>query len=93
MVSGICLAPALACVFAVIGDVVPAGTTTEAFAWLVTIFVMGNAIGTSLAGSVLENADLRAAFAAPALSACCGFLVLMASRLVRRDAGRLSANR
>ncbi|WP_344130469.1 MFS transporter [Saccharopolyspora halophila] len=93
VLSGICLAPALACVFAVIGDVVPAGTTTEAFAWLVTIFVMGNAIGTSLAGTALEHLSLEAAFTAPALSACCGFLVLTSARLMRARAERVSANR
>lgn len=93
VVSGICLAPALACVFAVIGDVVPAGTTTEAFAWLVTIFVMGNAIGTSSAGAALEGLSLEAVFIAPALSACCGFLVLASARLMRARAERVSANR
>lgn len=86
VVSGLFLAPALVCAFVVVGDSVPTGTTTEAFAWLVTIFMMGNALGTSVSGTVLENWGLAAAFAAPAVSAFLGCSVFLVSRAFRSSA-------
>lgn len=88
VLSGLSLAPALACAFAVVGAVVPTGTSTEAFAWLITIFMMGNAIGTSIGGAVLENWTLGAAFAAPAITAFAGYLVLTTSRRFRAPLGQ-----
>ncbi|WP_243789359.1 MFS transporter [Saccharopolyspora gloriosae] len=85
ILSGVSLAPALAGAFAVVGGSVPAGTTTEAFAWLVTIFMMGNAVGSTVAGTLLEHASLTAAFCAPPVSALLGFLVLLGSAVRRRS--------
>lgn len=48
--SGVFLAPALACAFIVVDRHAPAGTVTEAFSWLVTFFGVGAAIGTAVAG-------------------------------------------
>ncbi|WP_007024000.1 MFS transporter [Saccharomonospora iraqiensis] len=80
LISGLFLAPALACAFVVIGENVPAGTSTEAFAWLVTLFMMGNGLGTSVSGAVLDRWGLATAFVGPALAAFCGYLVLAVSR-------------
>ncbi|NYH80160.1 putative MFS family arabinose efflux permease [Actinopolyspora biskrensis] len=82
--SGISLAPALASAFAVVGSSVPSGTSTEAFAWLVTIFMAGNAAGSTLAGTLLQHIGLHAAFWAPPTSALCGFLVFTGLSAARR---------
>lgn len=41
VVSGLALPPTLACVFVLVGAATPAGTATEAFAWVVTGFGAG----------------------------------------------------
>lgn len=50
VVSGLFLAPALACAFVVVDRHAPRGTVTEAFSWLVTVFGVGAALGTGAAG-------------------------------------------
>ncbi|MEY9850060.1 MFS family permease [Streptacidiphilus sp. BW17] len=65
--SGLGLAPLLAAAFVLIAELAPAGTTTEAFAWLVTVFSTGNALGSAASG-VVVGSSLRAA----ALVACAG---------------------
>ncbi len=65
--SGLGLAPLLAAAFVLIAELAPAGTTTEAFAWLVTVFSTGNALGSAASGAVVGE-SLRAA----ALIACGG---------------------
>ncbi|MEY9878150.1 MFS family permease [Streptacidiphilus sp. MAP12-33] len=68
--SGLGLAPLLAAAFVLIAELAPAGTTTEAFAWLVTVFSTGNALGSAASGAVVGG-SLRAA----ALVACAGIAV------------------
>ncbi|QGK70885.1 MFS transporter [Allosaccharopolyspora coralli] len=80
VLSGLFLAPALACTFVVIGDSVPAGTTTEAFAWLITVFMMGNAVGSGVAGALLQQWGVAVAFVAPAASAFLALAVLASAR-------------
>ncbi|PBO21697.1 MFS transporter, partial [Streptomyces albidoflavus] len=53
VVSGLFLAPALACAFVVVDRHAPRGTVTEAFSWLVTVFGVGAALGTGAAGPCL----------------------------------------
>lgn len=83
VLSGLFLAPGLACAFVVIGENVPGDTATEAFAWLITVFMLGNALGSSVAGSVLQSWGIHAAFLAPAFSALLAALVLVASARFR----------
>jgi predicted MFS family arabinose efflux permease len=54
VVTGLFLAPVLTVVFVMVGDLAPAGTVTEAFAWLVTLFVSGSAAGSAVTGSAIE---------------------------------------
>lgn len=54
VVSGLFLAPALACAFVVVDRHAPRGTVTEAFSWLVTVFGVGAALGTGAAGPAVE---------------------------------------
>ncbi len=79
-VSGIFLAPALACSFVVVDRHAPAGTVTEAFSWLVTTFGVGAAAGTAVVGPVLEQAGTAAGFGVAGAGGVAAFLVLAATR-------------
>ncbi|ATL66202.1 MFS transporter [Nocardia terpenica] len=59
LLTGMFLAPTLASVWLLIGMLAPAGTTTEAFAWLVTLFAAGNSMGAALVGVVLTHASMH----------------------------------
>ncbi|WP_431045258.1 MFS transporter [Streptomyces sp. P1-3] len=78
--SGICLAPALACAFVVVDRHAPSGTVTEAFSWLVTMFVVGASVGTGAAGPVIEAGDVAAGFAVPGAAGAVALLVLVGAR-------------
>ncbi|MFF7728919.1 MFS transporter [Streptomyces sp. NPDC008001] len=73
--TGLFLAPVLTVVFVLVGDLAPAGTVTEAFAWLVTLMTAGVALGSAVTGTVLEEAG-------PAWAASCGVAGLAAGTLV-----------
>jgi MFS family permease len=81
-VSGIFLAPALACSFVVVDRHAPAGTVTEAFSWLVTTFGVGAAAGTAVVGPVLEQAGTPAGFGVAAAGGAAAFAVLVATQRV-----------
>jgi MFS family permease len=59
VVTGLFLAPLLTVTFVLIGDLAPRGTTTEAFAWLITLFAVGNSVGSGVVGVVLDRAGLH----------------------------------
>lgn len=69
LLSGVFLAPVLACAFVIVGEATPQGTVTEAFAWVVTIFVVGTSLGSTAAGITAQYLGLRAAFLLPGLAA------------------------
>lgn len=78
-VSGLGLAPLLAAAFVLIAELAPAGTTTEAFAWLVTLFASGNAMGSAVSGAVVGD-SLRAAAALACAGIAAGALLLLTTR-------------
>ena len=55
LVAGRAIAPTLAIAFALVDDLAPAGTMTEAFAWLATAESVGSALGSSLAGGIVTS--------------------------------------
>jgi MFS family permease len=61
-VAGASIAPTYAAVYALVERVAPAGTVTEAFAWLNTAAAIGAAAGAALAGSVADGAGPSATF-------------------------------
>lgn len=71
--SGLFLAPVLACTFLLLGRLAPPGTSTEAFSWLMASFVLGSSAGISLTGAALEYGGTRAGFVL-----ACGSAVLAA---------------
>jgi predicted MFS family arabinose efflux permease len=62
LVAGAAIAPVYATVYAIADRVAPAGTATEAFAWLTTAVAVGASIGAAGAGAVADHAGPPAAF-------------------------------
>ncbi|MEU4726835.1 MFS transporter [Streptomyces sp. NPDC023588] len=86
--AGVFLAPALACAFIVVDRHAPAGTVTEAFSWLVTFFGVGAAIGTAVAGPVVELGGTAAGFGVASVAGGAALAVLMVTQRVMATAGR-----
>ncbi|MEU9981401.1 MFS transporter [Streptomyces sp. NPDC050856] len=80
--SGVFLAPALACAFIVVDRHAPSGTVTEAFSWLVTTFGVGAALGMAAAGPAVELAGTSASFGVAGAGGIAALLVLLATRRV-----------
>ncbi|MFG2116157.1 MFS transporter [Streptomyces sp. NPDC048718] len=77
--AGVFLAPSIACAFIVVDRHAPAGTVTEAFSWLVTTFTVGSALGSAVAGPVVELAGTPTGFAVAGVGGFVAFLVLLAT--------------
>jgi MFS family permease len=78
--AGMFVAPLLATRNELIGWVAPEGSRTEAYTWPVTAFVGGIAIGSALAGTIVEQASWRTAFLVAGAFAFVGTLVAVARR-------------
>jgi MFS family permease len=78
--AGIFIAPLLATRNELIGWVAPEGSRTEAYTWPVTAFVGGIAIGSALAGTLVEQSSWRTAFLVAAAFAFVGTLVAVTRR-------------
>ncbi|MGW1004645.1 MFS transporter [Streptomyces sp. NPDC002520] len=79
VVSGVFLAPCIACAFIIVDRHAPSGTVTEAFSWLVTTFTVGASVGTGLAGPVVEAGGALWGFALPGVAGAVSLLVLLAT--------------
>ncbi|MFI8827112.1 MFS transporter [Streptomyces sp. NPDC053431] len=75
--SGVFLAPAIACAFIVVDRHAPSGTVTEAFSWLVTTFGVGAALGSAVSGPAVELTGTPAGFAVAGVGGFVAFLVLL----------------
>ena len=78
--AGASIAPLLATRNELIGWVAPPGARTEAYTWPVTAFVGGIAIGSALAGGIVEADSWRLAFLVAAAAAAAGTVVTIARR-------------
>ncbi|MGW7369174.1 MFS transporter [Streptomyces sp. NPDC054841] len=87
-VSGVFLAPAIACAFIVVDRHAPRGTVTEAFSWLVTTFGIGAAVGTAAAGPAVELGGTSSGFAVAGAGGIAALLVLLATGRVLAVPGR-----
>jgi predicted MFS family arabinose efflux permease len=63
LLAGAAIAPTEATIYAMVDHAAPAGTITEAFAWLATAMAVGGALGAASAGIVADRAGPAAAFA------------------------------
>ncbi|MFD5183762.1 MFS transporter [Streptomyces sp. NPDC058372] len=88
VVSGIFLAPALACAFVVVDRHAPRGTVTEAFSWLVTVFGVGAALGTGVAGPAVEWGGTAPGSWVAGAGGVAALLVLLATTRVLNGGGR-----
>ncbi|MBD0740822.1 MFS transporter [Streptomyces sp. CBMA152] len=88
MLSGVFLAPCIACAFIVVDRHAPRGTVTEAFSWLVTAFGVGTALGTAVAGPAVELGGSAASFAVAGAGGAAALLVLLATQRVLAADGR-----
>jgi MFS family permease len=80
-VAGTAIAPTYAAVYAMVDDAAPAGTVTEAFAWLATAIGIGAAIGAAAAGALADHTGPEAAFV---LAGAAGALALLTTLLRAR---------
>jgi hypothetical protein len=81
LLAGATIAPTYATVFGLVDDAAPAGTVTEAFAWLNTAVAVGAAGGAASAGSLAEAAGPSAVFV---LAGAAGALAVLAAVLRSR---------
>ncbi|MCZ0985924.1 hypothetical protein [Streptomyces diastatochromogenes] len=87
VLTGLFPAPVLTVSFVLVGELAPAGTVTEAFAWLVTLMTSGMALGSAAVGLVLEHGG-------PSRAAGCGVVGLTVSALMLlAGQSRLAADR
>jgi predicted MFS family arabinose efflux permease len=78
--AGMFIAPLLATRNELVGWVAPEGARTEAYTWPVTAFVGGIAVGSALAGTIVEEASWRTAFLAAGAFAFAGTAVAISRR-------------
>jgi MFS family permease len=83
--AGATIAPTYARIYAMVEDVAPAGTVTEAFAWLATATAVGAAVGAAVGGSLADAAGPTATFLLAGAAGGAGALVaLMRSATLAR---------
>ncbi|MEF3402104.1 MFS transporter [Agromyces sp. CCNWLW203] len=79
-IAGIGIAPALAVLFAIVSASVKFSDTAEAYGWVGTGQLIGAALGSALAGFLIDSNGPQGAFWAAAALAFLGFLVPMLGR-------------
>jgi MFS family permease len=62
LLAGVAIAPTIACLYLLVDRSAPAGTVTEAFTWVSSAFTAGTALGSALAGSLVQHAGPASAF-------------------------------
>ena len=78
--AGVFIAPLLATRNELIGWVAPPDARTEAFTWPQTAFVGGIAIGSAVAGTIVEHSGAATAFLVGGASAAFGAVIAIARR-------------
>lgn len=80
VIAGLALAPVTACAYVLVDRVAPAGTTTEAYTWMITANVMGAAAGSALSGVLVQQSGVRIALLVACAAAGVGALVALSRR-------------
>ena len=78
--AGMFIAPLLATRNEMVGWVAPEGALTEAYTWPVTAFVGGIAIGSALAGAIVEGPGWQTAFLVAGAVGSIGTVIAVARR-------------
>ncbi|HEX6443887.1 MAG TPA: MFS transporter [Streptosporangiales bacterium] len=82
--SGLALPPVLAVSMVLVDTFAPAGTVTEAFAWVVTAFGVGNGIGSGVAGAVLDATSYPVAMLLAVAGGAAGALLALGAVVMLR---------
>lgn len=91
-VSGLALPPMLTAVFLAADRLTPPGTAVEAFAWVITAFTVGSAVGAALTGPIAAT-GIRYGFGFPPAVALLAVLAMVvASRAVAGSALRSTSS-
>jgi predicted MFS family arabinose efflux permease len=85
--AGLCIAPLIATRNELVGAVAVAGARTESYTWPVTALVGGIALGSAVAGSLVDHAGWREAALLGCAAATAGAVLAVA----RRDTLKLAA--
>ncbi|WP_461296954.1 MFS transporter [Streptomyces harbinensis] len=80
LLVGVCIAPALITGYTLVGDMVPAGSRTEAFTWLTGAVALGQAIAVTAAGQLEDRYWAGAGFLVPMTGTLLAALTLAALR-------------
>jgi MFS family permease len=78
--AGACFAPITAAQMAALDDVAPAGTRTEAAAWLASAYGAASAAGAALAGQLVDGPGDRAAMGAAVAATALAAAIALARR-------------
>lgn len=91
LVAGVCIAPSMIAGFTVVEELVPATARTEAFTWLTGAVALGQAGGSTIAGTLTDAFGAGAGFLAPVAGTGLALTVLVACRahLAVRPQGRV----
>lgn len=80
LLVGVCIAPALITGYTLVGDMVPAGSRTEAFTWLTGAVALGQATAVTAAGQLEDRYWAGAGFLVPMTGTLLAALTLAALR-------------
>ncbi|MGH3392796.1 MAG: MFS transporter, partial [Actinomadura sp.] len=86
--SGVFLAPTLACAFTLVDELAPRGTVTEAFGWVVAAMGGGAALGSAVAGVAGDLAGVPGAFAGAGAGGVLALVLCLLGRRLLRPAER-----
>jgi predicted MFS family arabinose efflux permease len=62
LVAGLAIAPAAAVEYVLIDRLAPAGTSIEAFGWVITATVLGSGIGSAIGGAAVNGGHIQLGF-------------------------------
>lgn len=84
--SGLALAPTSTVLYALVDELAPAGTATEAFTWTITAVVVGVSAGAAVGGALVNGGHPHRGLAAAVAAAAISCLVAYAARPALRAA-------
>lgn len=93
LLTGLCVAPAMITSFTLIEKLVPRAARTEAFTWLTGAIALGQAGGSTIAGTLTDGVGPNAGFLAPLAGTGLALIALSLGRkhLSVRGEGRVAA--
>jgi MFS family permease len=84
VLAGLAIAPATAVEYILIARLAPAGTSTEAFGWVLTATVLGTGLGSALGGAIVNGGHVQLGFVLAAGGAALAWLASAAGRSALR---------